>query len=135
MNKIKQVILVDDNDTSNFYNQDVLEETEFFDEITVFSSGTDVIAYFKNLKSEKLELPKLVFLDIKMPDYDGFEVLEELEELEIDNFENVIICMLTTSTHKRDLEKFEKFDSAVEYLEKPLEIDKVNELVEKYLIK
>ena len=133
MKKLKEVLLIDDNDTTNFYNEDVLEEAGFFEEITVLSSGSAAIEYFKKIKSEKKELPTLVFLDIKMPDYDGFEVLEELEELELENFEKMTICMLTTSMHKRDVEKFDIFKNAVEYIEKPLVLEKVNEIVDKYL--
>ena len=132
MNKIKQVLLVDDNDTTNFYNEDVLEETGFFEEIKVFSNGQSVVDYFQSLKDGGLPLPELMFLDIKMPDYDGFEVLEELEQMLEDDMDDLKIFMLTTSSHKRDLEKFAKFVNAVEYVNKPLELDWLKGIIKHY---
>ena len=134
MKRFNKVVLVDDNETTNFYNEDVLTEVDLFDEvIVVMASGTEAIDYFSVLKNENLPLPDLMFLDIKMPDYEGFEVLEHLEEIWGEKLDKVIICMLTTSKHKRDLEKFEKFNSAVEFLEKPLMLEKVHEITNKYL--
>lgn len=132
MKKIDTVILIDDNETTNFYNEDILLETELFNKIIVMSSGTEAIDYFSVLKNKSLPLPQLVFLDIKMPDYEGFEVLEHLEEIWKEELDKVIICVLTTSRHKRDLEKFEKFTSAVEFLEKPLLISMIHNLIKKY---
>ncbi len=132
MKKFSKVVLVDDNETTNFYNEDVLLESDLFDEIIVMTSGTEAIDYFSMIKNESLPLPDLMFLDIKIPDYEGFEILEHLEEIWEDELDNVIICMLTTSKHKRDLEKFDKFISAVEFLEKPLLLSKVHEIVAKY---
>ena len=129
MKKINKVLMVDDNDTTNFYNQDVLEESGLFEEIIILTNGTDTINYFKNNVGN---LPQLVFLDINMPDYDGFEVLEELEELDITGLDKVIICMLSTSKHKRDLEKHERFDITYEYLVKPLELKKIETIISKY---
>ena len=129
MKRIKQVLLVDDNETTNFYNEDVLEESDLFEEIKVLASGTEVLDFFKQLDNNGEDLPELMFLDVKMPDYDGFEVLEELEELFEERLDNVKICMLTTSNHKRDLEKFEKFINAVDYINKPLKLERVKEIV------
>ncbi|MFK8045882.1 MAG: response regulator [Crocinitomicaceae bacterium] len=131
-NKIAKALLVDDNETTNFYNEDVIEETDLFEEIVVLPSGTETIEYFENIKEKNLELPNLMFLDINMPDYDGFEVLEALEELFEEDLDAVKVCMLTTSNHKKDIEKYEKFVNAVDYIAKPLMPERIAEVIEKH---
>lgn len=132
MSKIKQVLLVDDNDDTNFYNEDLLEESEFFEEIVVLTNGKDTIAYFEKLNELGSDLPELMFLDVNMPDYEGFEVLEELEQLFEEKLDEMKICMLTTSNHKRDIEKFDKFINAVEFINKPLKIEALKMVIDKH---
>ncbi|MFK8037942.1 MAG: response regulator [Crocinitomicaceae bacterium] len=132
MKKIEKVVLVDDNETTNFYNEDVLEETDLFEEIIVLSSGNEALDYFSNINDTGQKLPEVMFLDINMPDYNGFEVLETLEEMFEERIDAMKVCMLTTSNHKRDLEKFDKFLNAVDYINKPLLAGRILEVIEKH---
>ena len=129
MAKYNKIVLIDDNDTINFYNEDIVEETGLFNEIQIFDCGKDAIEYFKNTPSA--EYPTLVLLDIKMPDYDGFEVLDEIEDL--DGFEDLKISMLTTSQHKRDIEKHKRYTNIVDFIEKPLTEEKLLKLIKDHL--
>ena len=127
-----KILVVDDNHTTNFYNKDVLEEMGIFDEIEILSSGQEAIDYFQAVGDGEKTLPDVCLLDIKMPDYDGFEVLDEIDEIEISGIERCLICMLTTSKHKRDLESFEKSRTASRYLNKPLEPEMLISLLKEY---
>ena len=131
MKKYNKILLVDDNDTINFYNEDIVEETDFFKEIIVIDNGTDAIKYFK--ETNPSDFPDLVLLDIKMPDYDGFEVLDEIEEEEIEEFENVKVAILTTSQHKRDLEKYKRYTNIIAFIEKPLTEQTLKKLIKEKL--
>lgn len=129
MAKYKKIILIDDNDTINFYNEDIVSETNLFEDIVILDSGKAAIDYFEN--NNPNEFPDLVLLDIKMPDYDGFEVLDELEDVQ--GFENVTISMLTTSQHKRDTEKYKRYENVVDFIEKPLTEEKFLNLINSHL--
>ena len=50
------------------------------------------------------EIPSVVLLDINMPDYDGFEILQKLRGM--DRYDRVpIIVMATTSSSPQDREQ------------------------------
>jgi two-component system, LytTR family, response regulator len=66
--------------------------------------------------------PQLVFLDIEMPNYSGFEIVNFFEKVD---FEMVFI----TAYDKYALRAFEV--SAVDYLLKPIDIDRLKEAVER----
>jgi len=69
--------------------------------------------------------PDLVFLDIEMPGYSGLQLLEFFNEEEIDF--NIIF---TTAFNDYAIKAFEL--SAIDYILKPIQIDKLNAAVEKF---
>lgn len=127
-----KLLLVDDNPTTTFYNKDILEDLKVFEQIDSCENGQEAIDYFEKVKSGDETMPDFVLLDVKMPDYDGFEVLDELEELNISNFDECKIFMLTTSEHNRDLEAFEKTRRSLEYIIKPLDPVNLMLLIKKH---
>ncbi|OSZ78633.1 hypothetical protein CAP35_10400 [Chitinophagaceae bacterium IBVUCB1] len=66
--------------------------------------------------------PQLVLLDIEMPGYNGFELLDFIKEV---NFEIIFI----TAYSEYALKAFEV--SAIDYLLKPVNIDQLNAAIEK----
>lgn len=142
MKKLKKILLIDDNEMINFYNEDVVAETELFEQIEIVDNGTEALEYLRTAIEMKENLPELILLDIKMPDYDGFEILEEFEDLinslpEKSEYafkaRKTVVCILTTSQHSRDMESFQKYEMAREYIEKPLSKEKIFDVVNKYL--
>lgn len=65
--------------------------------------------------------PDVVFLDINMPDKDGFKVLEELRELDSDAF----IVMMSTDSHKGNILEAVSH-GAVGFLGKPIRQDRMD---------
>ena len=77
-----------------------------------------VDAAFKIIKSEE---PDLVFLDIKMPEKDGFKLLESLKEI---TFEVIIV----TAYNQYAIQAI-KF-CAIDYLLKPIDIVELSKAVD-----
>jgi CheY-like chemotaxis protein len=131
MKKIS-VLLVDDSQINNMYMEDMLTDIEQVETVTVFSNPQEALAEFETLKKESGLYPDLILLDIRMPELDGYEFLEELENIIDDQNELPLVFMLTSSQHKRDLEAFGRFPCAKEYLNKPLEQQTLVALLERY---
>ncbi len=116
MQKISSVI-VDDEERA----RDVLENllARFCPEVEVtgkFSSVMQAVEAFKTAT------PDLVFLDIEMPNYAGFEIVKFLENI---TFEIIFV----TAYDKYAVRAFEV--SAVDYLLKPVDIDRLKVAVSK----
>jgi CheY-like chemotaxis protein len=131
MKKI-HVLLVDDSDINNLYMEDMLTDIDAIESVTVFNNPTAALQEFEHRINNNESLPDLVLLDIRMPDMDGYEFLEEIENLFEDPAKIPMFFMLTSSQHKRDLEAFERFPCAKEYLSKPLETEVLKELLTRY---
>jgi FixJ family two-component response regulator len=119
--------LLDDNETTNFYNTDVIKDTILDCEVECFTSARLFIDHFKSLQNKE-NRKILLLLDINMPDMQGFEVIEELEE-KIDNLDCLDIIMVSSSDLKIDKEKATKYPNIMGFIEKPLTIKKLDNAI------
>ncbi len=118
IDKYDQIILVDDNETTLFYNLDLINDLAPNSKVSSFENGTAFIEKYNTslcTSSDKI----LLLLDISMPKKNGFEVLAELEE-ENENITNLDVIMVTSSNLKSDTEKATRFLNIIGYIEKPL---------------
>ncbi|KOY87180.1 histidine kinase [bacterium 336/3] len=99
----------------------VLEELikEYCPDVEILASVDSVPEGVKAIK--KFE-PDLVFLDIEMPQYNGFQLFDFIEDV---NFE----VIFTTAYQEYAIQAFEV--SAIAYLLKPIQIEKLIQAVEK----
>jgi len=118
-----EIVLLDDNDDTNYYNQDIIEETKLFDKVLIYSDPNKLLTLIKSRLDDNLALPSVFLIDINMPMMDGFEFLDEMDNLiyEQDTFPKVFI--LSTSNHKRDREQFDRSFLAKGYIDKPLLVE------------
>jgi CheY-like chemotaxis protein len=137
MRKLSGILLIDDDDTTNFLNQRLLERLKVTDHIHTFVNGKQAFDYLYNVSNNNYDpsnrsyfKPELIFLDINMPVMDGFEMLELYERLDADFRKGIVMAVLTTSTHPQDTHRSGKF--AAEYITKPLTAEKLNALLDKY---
>jgi len=129
-NKINSVLLVDDDDTNNFYNKIILrEEVGFTGEIKVCYNGKEALEFLQS----KGSMPDIILLDINMPIMNGFEFLDRYEDLPNELKAKVVICMLTSSLSDSDKEKAGSTGIIKEYFGKPLEKELLIGVMNKYL--
>ena len=73
---MNKVLVVDDQQILRITLTEILEESGF--SVTAVASGRKAIEVFKN------ERPSAVLLDLKMPDMDGIETMQELKKIDAD---------------------------------------------------
>lgn len=130
------VLLIDDDETTNFLNKRLLEEMGVAKEIMVASNGKDAIDYLTeacvdNPDTDK-KCPDLIFLDIKMPVMDGFSFLDEYQRRNLDARNHVIIMMLTSSASFYDLERLKNYSRVKKHYSKTLTKHDVQEVLDQF---
>lgn len=133
-NRIDKVLIIDDDEISNFITESILEQSKRVKEVNVVMSSDEGIKYLKKLASKgSKHLPNLILLDIKMPVKSGWDFLNEYKRLEDINHSDIVIVMLSSSVYPDDVHKANTFEEVAGYLSKPITLDKVEEVVEKYM--
>jgi CheY-like chemotaxis protein len=132
MKHLDCILLVEDDDTINFFNQYLIRHLGICESVVVATNGVEALDYLKLVEAGKALRPDLILLDINMPIMNGFEFIEQYELLHEDWKSKVLVVMLTTSLHADDVERAKKHPSIAEYFYKPLMEQKLGELMEKY---
>ena len=130
MSKLNCILLVDDDDTTNFVNQMLLEDLKITEQVLTAINGWEALQLIKRQLSDD-DCPQLILLDLNMPEMDGFEFLEAYEELEFDQKQSVEIVVLTTSENPGDVERLQK-TPIKGIMNKPLTEEKVQDLLRLY---
>ncbi len=123
--KDKTILLVDDDMRNVFTLMSVLESKEI--DILIANNGLKAIE-----KLEENENIDLVVMDIMMPVMNGYEAIREIRKIK--KFENLPIIALTAKAMKGDREKCIE-SGANDYLQKPLDVDKLFSILRVWLYK
>ena len=123
------VLLVDDDDTTNFLNTLLLQDLHPGVQVLTALNGQVGLDLLRtHCQPRTPQCPTLVFLDINMPVLDGFGFLEAFQQLPAAERQGVVIIMLTTSVNPRDLARLEGLPIAG-FLSKPLSAEKVAQVL------
>jgi CheY-like chemotaxis protein len=125
------LIIVDDSAFDLRINSGIASHTKLFKQILCFSSAETALDFLaENLDNPEI-LPHLIFLDIQMPEMDGFEFLERYDKFPEVFKQQSHILMLSSTDDLRDIVRAESDRNVVKLLKKPLQIEELKTLVSK----
>ena len=119
-----EVLNVDDDKMVLFIHEKMMIHSGFSKSPKSFEDGYETLSYISEHKSEDKKF--IIFLDVNMPNFDGWDFLEELENRQLDRFCYVFI--VTSSIDSSDKDKAETYAPVSGFVEKPLSIDKLESL-------
>lgn len=135
--KLNCVLLIDDDEATNYLNQELVAETGCAAHIEVAPSGSKALEYLTRAEAcsddqKDFPCPELIFLDINMPAMNGWEFLERYRKLENKHKGNVIVVMLTTSLFPDDKRRAETIPEISGFENKPLTPETIERIVKKF---
>jgi len=124
--KLEKVLLIDDSDIDNMVNKKVIEKTGVAKSIVIKKSAQSALDYLKDLSSNAFaEIPDVIFLDIRMPEIDGFGFLEKYEDLPEVVTRKIAIIMLSSSIDQDDYNRALANKYVRFFLNKPLKKENI----------
>lgn len=120
---MKKILITEDSPTMRSLLVATIEALDNY-EIVEASSGFEAL---RLLPREKVDL---IITDINMPDINGLELISYVRNNP--NYQDVPLFIVSTESSEKDLEKGRSL-GANEYLVKPFNPERLQELVRKYL--
>jgi CheY-like chemotaxis protein len=131
--KFKKIMLVDDDEASNFLHHHLITEMNLAKDVVVIENPEQALNYLQHCVQHDTSgnnCPDLLLLDVHMPGLDGFEFLAALETSGCRKLMKTCVVMLSSSLHPKDREAAVKL-ATDEYISKPLTELKMLEVIEK----
>lgn len=122
----QSVLMVDDDDATNFLHKRIIKKLNSKAEIKIFNECLHAISY---LKKPKTVSPDLMFLDINMPAVAGWELIENIS---LKHHNNLSIIVLSTHICMNRKKKFDASGYKIAFIEKPLSLDKLNKALTQF---
>jgi CheY-like chemotaxis protein len=123
-----QICLIDDDPIYSFTTQVRFKNAGFEKKILEFQNGENAFFELLPILQSQPSFIDIIFLDINMPIWDGWDFLDELQKINIDHFPPII--MVSSSNNPDDKERSSQYASVVAFEEKPLLPEKVMEILQ-----
>ena len=124
-----KVLLVDDSDDDRCFFAWAFKNSGVAGEILETEDGEEVIKLLSQMivaRTAPSELPETMFLDLKMPGRNGFEVLQWIREQPA--LKSLKVVVLTGSDAPSDMERARELGAAG-YIVKPVTAEKIRGIV------
>lgn len=115
--KALKILLVDDNDSTNFFNKIVIERN-IFAQITLSTNGLEALNHIKLLLEQNEQMPELILLDLNMPVMNGWGFLAAYKNLTPLYKSSKIVFNLSAELIESDKQKIKDLDINHIFVEK-----------------
>ena len=119
----KTILVAEDTESNYLYIEEILSATKA--RLLRAKDGLEAIEVFRSSKDEI----DLVFMDILMPEYDGFEATQQIRKIRKD----IPVVAQTAFTFEGELSDGLYAGCFNDYILKPFNIKAIHDLLEKYL--
>lgn len=131
---IKKVLCIDDDQITLVLCDMVIKKAKFANEVITAGNGKEGLTwfskYFQDIKDgNQEEAPKLIFLDLNMPIMNGWDFLEDYIMKYADRLSDTKVVILSSSVNPQDYVKANQYKIVIDFINKPLTTEGLNDLM------
>ena len=132
-NHLNSILLVDDDDASNFLHSIFINKLDLGVEVNAALNGQEALDFILSKGVDKLAMPCMVMLDLRMPIVDGWQFMEMYEQQVSQELKDqIIIVLVTISDNADDKAKAIANPYIADFAQKPLSDSTFKKLINKH---
>ncbi len=123
---VDTTVLIDDSDIDLFIQRRFLEVYQFSKNLISYKSAEAALTWLGNTNGDSP--PDVIFLDLNMPNIDGFGFLDSFRNLPQKIQDKSRIVVLTSSNSQKDRDLAFSYKNVIQFVTKPLKQADIEEL-------
>jgi CheY-like chemotaxis protein len=131
MGKKYSIIVIEDDEVILLLTQMLLRQFEEIKVYSVLKNGEQAVKYFKENQGNESKLPDLIFLDLSMPVFDGWQFLEEYKTLQCGFSKTIHVYIISSSISPKDQSRAEEYPFITDFIVKPITEASIRGILEK----
>lgn len=124
------ILLIDDDEVTNYINKRIFSVVYPDSNIVIAGNGAEALTVIEDNISKAAPIFDLILVDISMPDMDGWEFIDAVSDNKYIQQHKGHFFMLTSSVFDDDIIKAQSKPIIKKFFSKPLDIQKIKEMVE-----
>lgn len=121
MKQLYSTFIIDDDPIFVLLFKKIIEKSERFNRVQNFPDGQYAIEELVRLNSEGNTMPDIIFLDLNMPNIDGWEFLDAV--IHYPFIEKLNIYIVSSSIDNHEIEKAKQYKCVKNFISKPIALD------------
>ncbi|MEO7529879.1 MAG: response regulator [Sediminibacterium sp.] len=123
MKTVNHAFLIDDDAMINMINTKMITISKLAKKVSCHTDAKEALEKLNQLwLTSPDEFPEIIFLDINMPDMDGWDFLNAFKQFPREALDRCKVIMLTSSIDIFDIKKSKSFSIVNDYIIKPLKV-------------
>ena len=118
------VLLIDDDEDTTFLMDVLFKKSKLVESYVIENNGNKALEHLLT----NPDYPDCIFVDLKMPDMNGFEFVQKYELFFNKQNSKTQVFFLSSSALQSDYEKAKSFQSVKEFITKPLNKNKLSNI-------
>ncbi|MDO3643833.1 response regulator [Mucilaginibacter sp. L3T2-6] len=121
-------LMIDDNPIEHIIMQKMFDKFHLFPNAVHSLDGRVSMSLFESHPSDTEVLPDVIFLDLNMPGYSGWDFLCDFEKVHRQIKKKVDVYIISSSVDPNDKQLAEKYDFVKTFVSKPIKTETLLDL-------
>lgn len=126
---MRKLVFIDDDPIDHFLMKHILRGKNYFDTTTYTIYGSLVLDYIEEHKSEPEKLPDMIFVDLNMPLFSGWDFLKRMEQMQHEISKDIPVFVISSSLRPDDKATSSKYSFVQDFISKPVDSREIERIV------
>jgi CheY-like chemotaxis protein len=123
-----KLVMIDDNPIEHLIMQRLFDRYKVFGDAVHSLDSRIIIEFLREEGTDETTLPDVIFLDLDMPRFSGWDFLEQFGQLCLHWKKTVSVYIISSSVSEQDRLRSRQFPFVKEFISKPVMKDKLEML-------